>query len=184
MNPIETGIKRKLGWRNLWIKKIDYIHSYFGDSYQNNVVDESINYYVSMLEAGIYMLKRYKEYYDYNYFQHRIIFSDNLYDIKEDIKERDVSEYLKYIFFINNYNFKDISEFIGKGISRFNYELVVARLLYYTYYFYYLDEYMLKKEGEDILVNIINRSSEYEVYVKYIVREVNKYMTKKIVLPF
>ena len=138
-----------------------------------------------MMEMAVYYLNDYSNYYDYSYIQHKIITNDTFFDktyLKEDIKERDFSEYLKYIFFINNYSIDEVYLLIEKNINRFNYDLIVARLLLPNYYFFYMEKYILY--GDYNIYQIVSRCEEYEEYVKCIVNKINKYKTKKIILPF
>ena len=179
-NPIFLNKKIKLNWRSLWIKKSDYISKYISKIRKNyKEIDESIDYYLTMLEMAIYYLKDYDNYIDYAYVQHKII---NNMELNEDVKERDFSEYLKYTFFNKNYSMNYIYDLIEKGINIFNYDLVVARLLFPSYYLFYLEKYII--DGENNLNSIIERTSEYELYVKNIVNRINLYRDKKIVLPF
>lgn len=182
LNPKRLNKIKKLDWYNLWIKKSDYIiNCYENIKGKNSIIDESINYYMVMLDMGICYLKEYSNYYDYVYIQHGIILDNNKY-IKEDIKERDFAEYLKYLFY-NNYDIEKVYNLIKNG-NDFNYNLVVARLLYPSYYLFYLEEFVINNNDYDKLLYIINRTNEYEVYVKSVVSEMNNFLSKKIVLPF
>ena len=98
-NPIRLNKRKKLAWLELWINKSNYITNYYESiKGKYSIIDESIDYYIAMLEMGICYLNKYFGYYDYVYQQHSIII-DNESAIKEDIKERDFAEYLKYLFY-------------------------------------------------------------------------------------
>ena len=89
---------------------------------------------------------------------------------------------MKYLFY-NNYDIEKVYNLIKNG-NDFNYNLVVARLLYPSYYLFYLEEFVINNNDYDKLLYIINRTNEYEVYVKSVVSEMNNFLSKKIVLPF
>lgn len=186
LNPIKLNVIRKLNWRNLWIKKVDYIkeiHLEIKGKYA--CIDESINYYITMAEIAICYLNNYDNFYDYSYIQHKIILDETFFNksyITEDIKERDFAEYLKYIYFNHNYDMNFLGELLARGNGIFNYDLVIARLLFPNYYFFYLEKYLL--EDDDRLFSIIDCSFDYENYVNSIVNIINKFKSKKIILPF
>ncbi|MBR5370368.1 MAG: hypothetical protein IK137_03605 [Bacilli bacterium] len=183
LNPIRLNRLKKLDWFKLWSTKSDYITNYYRKiKGKYHIIDESINYYIVMLELALFYLKEYS-YYDYVYIQHSIIIDGQMI-IKEDIKERDFSEYIKYLFFKNNYNIKYIYDLIDKYSNRFNYYLVGVRLLYPTYYFFYLDQIIINEKENSELIGIVKRTSEYELFVKNVINKMNEYLTKKIVLPF
>ena len=183
LNPIRLNKKKKLNWYELWINKSNYIVSYYETiKGKYSIIDESIDYYMVMLEMGIYYLKNYLDYYDYVYIQHNVILNNSM-TIKEDVKERDFAEYLKYLFY-NNSDINDVYKLLKKTKNKFNYYLVVARLLYPSYYLYYLEKVIVSFEDYDKLNNIVNHSTEYETYIKCIVNKMNEYLIKKIVLPF
>ena len=181
LNPMRLNKKKKLDWYHLWIKKSDYITNYYNNiKGKYEIIDESIDYYLVMLEMGIYYLKDYSDYSDYVFVQHNILLDTGL---KYDIKERDFAEYIKYLFY-NNSDINYVYDLIEKSINKYNYYLVVARLLFPSYYLYYFERVITENIDYDMLKNIVNRSSEYEVYLKNIVFYMNKYLIKKIVLPF
>lgn len=180
-NPMFLNKKIKLNWRDLWINKSEYISNYVSKIKGNyEEIDESIDYYIARLEMAIYYLKDYDNYYDYAYVQHRIILKDN--ELINDVKERDFSEYLKFIFFNTNYSMDYIYNLIEKGNGIFNYDLVIARLLFPSYYLFHLEKYII--DGKSDLNIIIERSNEYEMYIKNVVDKINLFRDKKIVLPF
>ena len=89
LNPKRLNKIKKLDWYDLWIKKSNYIINYYESiKGKYSIIDESINYYMVMLDMSIIYLKGYSDYYDYVYIQHGIILDNDKY-IKEDIKERD-----------------------------------------------------------------------------------------------
>ena len=124
---------------------------------QYTIIDNSIDYYLCLLETSIYYLK----------------------ECDDAISEYSFCNYLKYIYFNNKYKNVDICRLIQKNISFFNSEIVVALLLYPDYYFY-----LFCREDINSLKKVVNRHAEYEKYIKIIVNEINKYSAKKIILFF
>lgn len=186
INPPVLRKIRKLDWRTLWIRKNDYIDRYYSCMRQEyKIIDESIDYYITMAEMSIYYLKNYDNYYEYNYIQHTIILVDNFFNeeyLKYDIKERDFAEYLKYLFLKNNYDIEKIYNLLENSVDKINYDLVVARLLFPSYYYFYLEKFLLGEDNK--LLEIVKRTTEYENYIKKIVDKINECSNKKIVLPF
>lgn len=181
MNPLRLNKKKKIDWIDLWINKSDYIANYYENiKGKYEIIDESIDYYMAMLEMGIYYLHDYSNYYDYVYIQHNMLLNNEL---KEDFKERDFAEYLKYLFY-NDYSIDYIYNILDNGSAKYNYYLVFARLLFPSYYFYYFDDIILNNKSYDKLKKVIELSCEYEMFLKNIAFKMNNYLIKKIVLPF
>ena len=179
-NKLALSNKKKLlTWRNIWIDRSNYIE----EKYQKiinkyNIIDESIDYFYGLLEAAIYLLRDYQKYYDYLYLQHIFI---NYFDyfnpcnIKLDVKERDFSNYLKYLFFSNKYKDIYIDKIIIKNLDNYNFNLILARLIYPDYYFNLLDElidnnYIFNNNIFDEIKNIILLVDDYELYISNIYR--------------
>lgn len=183
LNPVRLNKRKKLEWLELWIKKSNYITDYYKFiKGKYSIVDESIDYYMAMLEMGICYVNKYDDYYDYVYQQHSIIV-DNDMTIREDIKERDFAEYLKYLFY-NDYDIGYIYDFIDSGIQKFDYYLVTCRLLFPSYYFYYFEKVITDNKSYDKLKKIIDLSKKYEEYLNKVVDRMNSHLIKKIILPF
>ena len=181
--PLNQTIK--LSWRDLWIEKSDFIENYYSKIRNNNsLVNESFDYYLGLLELAIFYLNNYVNYYGYAYIQHKLFNYDDLYNplnIKIDVKERDFAEYLKYIFINNEYNNINISELLRNNKDIYDFNLVIARVIYPNYYFDLLDEIIDGNETETILNGLIIRSLEFEKYVNNIIEEVSLfYPIKKI----
>ncbi len=183
LNTLSLNSLKPLMWRDLWINKSDYIEYYYLNIVgKYKLIDESINYYLGMLEMAIYYLYDYQDYQDVIFVEHKCFNKINLFNplnIKADIKERDFSEYLKFIFYNNEYKNMNMEELLFKYRDYYNYELVIARLLYPNYYFDLFDKVIMLKESEDILYKVISRSGEYEVYLKKIISYVSTFFEIK-----
>ena len=98
---------------------------------------------------------------------------------KIDVKERDFADYLKYLFFSNQYKKIHISELISCGKNYFNYNLVFIRLIFPDYYFDIFDNIILGKDSSS-LYNIIYKQNSYLDYIQMIRSEIEKvYPIKK-----
>jgi hypothetical protein len=168
-------------WRRLWIIKSDFIEGYYLNiKGKYSVVDESFDYYLWLLEYAIYYLIDYDNYIGRGYIMHNNfnnISTFNPLDIRIDIKERDLGEYFKYIFFNDSYKNINLHEFIFYLYKNHNYnfELVFARVLYPNYYFDTLDDVFLDKIGDKDLLIYINRIKEFEEYLKMLYSEFSFY---------
>ena len=166
-------------WIELWTKKIDFYE------YQHNYIKthdflfESLNYYLGMAENAVSYIK-------YNIKQnnkplvlsHKRIEKNNFYNplnLIIDYRARDISEYLKYIFFtkkykkINFYNF-----FIKLNFDRSDYILLYGRLLFPSYYFDLYDQIINNNLEQKKILDIISRTKEYEKYIKNIYNTILK----------
>ena len=173
----------QLTWRNEWID----IHNFFESQYDNikgkyPYIDESILYFLGMLDQAIFYLKDYSNTFFISSIQRKIFGEENYnpFNYMEDVIERDFSEYLKYLFFYDAYDFKNISNLLYKGYNYYNYDLVIARLLYPNYYFRELQSIITNEKNSNFLKIIISKQKDYEKYVLRIIDEINKfYPTKK-----
>lgn len=172
-NSLSLNKMQRVGWRDLWIKKSDYIEYYYMNIIgKYKLIDESIDYYLGLLELAIFYLYDYGEYQDVSFIEHKYFDKRHLcnpLNLKADVKERDFAEYLKCIFFDNEYHNVNIEELIIRYKDYYNYELVVARMLFPNYYFDLFDKIILLEESENALYKIISRNREYEAYLKRII---------------
>lgn len=182
-NSLSINKMERLLWRDLWIKKSDYIEYYYSNIVgKYELIDESIDYYLGMLESAIYYLYDYAGYQDVGYIEHKVFDEDNYFNplnVKVDMKERDYAEYLKYLFFSNKYKKVNVEDLIIRYKSYYNYDLVIARLLFPNFYFNLFDKVVLAEENENVLYDVISRSSEYEEYLKRIIKCVSSFFEIK-----
>lgn len=164
----------KLNWKYLWIEKHDYMEKYYSivrGKYP--IIDESMPYYLSMLEFAIYLLKEFENYSSIGYIQHKIMSNDQYFNplnLIIDFKERDIAEYLKYIFFNNRYQEIDIRSILMIEKNTLQYELIIARLLLPNYYFNIVDEIIMEKENEELLKEIVLKNKSYINFIKRIIK--------------
>lgn len=168
--------KKKIpSWKSLWIKKSDYIQDYYKKiKGKYKLIDESFDYYIGLLELAIYYLKDYGNYFDKLYIEHEIVDEENYYNplnIKLDIKERDFAEYLKFLFYSSQYKKSNLHKLLLEFKNTYDYNLVISRLIYPSYYFNLFDDIILGKKEEE-LKSVICRNKEYEEYINQILVEI------------
>lgn len=164
-------------WRKCFIDRCDFIEkNYRLIVGMYDCIDESIDYYYSMLELAIYYLRDYS--YDSDlYIQHSYYKLDeftfyNPCTIKLDVKERDFSNYLKYLFFSGMYENVDVLNIIIENIDRYDFNFVIARLIYPDYYFELFDKLVCcdsDSELDAIIEEVRGIALKVYEYEKYII---------------
>ena len=172
-------------WVELWSNKIDNIEyqlTHIADKYK--LIRNSIWYYIGMAETAIsYISNTFNEnkMYVNNYLviSHERIIDDNFnnpQNIIIDYKSRDISEYLKYIFINDEYDYREIDLFFKKlKLNKFLYQLVYGRMFFITFYFDMYDEIINNNIPENKIKKIITKTSDYEDYLKNIYNIIKKY---------
>lgn len=181
INPIEIDTKEDIiGWVDLWIKKCDFIE------YQMNhiinkykVVDESIDYYIGLIEVAIaYLSYNEKSKETKKYLVHKRIDKKNFYNplnVKIDLKERDLAGYLKYLFLENVYTEENVFNVLQKANLSYDASIrLFSRLLFPSHYLDVYDRVVADEIGQDELKKIVLRSNEYELFLKMIFKILNK----------
>ena len=174
-------------WYDLWTKKNDYFeYQYKHLKKCNYEMLESLNYYIGMAENAIsYIAQNISETknIEEKKIRHKRVEKENylnplFYII--DYRERELSEYLKYLFLSKKYLDTDIEAIIKNfRCSKEGYIRLFSRMLYPSFYF---DQYELiinENASESKITEIIKRSTEYEVYLKEIYMIINKYASIK-----
>ena len=173
-------------WDNLWTSKIDYFE------YQKDYIKvkypllyRSLDYFIGLGENAItyfYSANNYltKEINDVLVIARRRI---NIKDISFfnplnlviDHKARDVGEYLKYIFIEDIYNYELVEEILDNlDFSTYQYSLLMARLLFPSFYFDIYEDIVNGYTKEKEIIKILNRTDEYQEFLKYIYNYINK----------
>lgn len=170
-------------WSELWSKKIDYIEyqvHHFENKYP--LIEQSINYYIGMAENAISYVAMINKKDEFLTISHIRILDKNFnnpQNIIIDFRSRDVSEYLKYRFLKNDYNYSEIENLlVGLNFNFSSFELLYGRLLYPSFYFDLYDEIIEGEVSEQKILELVSRASEYEDYVNNIYHII--YQIKKI----
>lgn len=164
----ELNILKRNNWGKLWSMKIDYIEyqlNHISNSFP--LINSSINYYIGLAENAISYFNMLNLNNLRLYISHRRINKDNMYNPLElviDYKVRDISEYIKNIFFNDKMTIYDIKDYISKlNLENIDYVLLYVRLLYPSYYFDMYEEIVNDNREETDINKIIDLTSSYEV---------------------
>ena len=172
----------RINWYFLWSKKIDYIYkqsTLIDRKYK--IVNEPIDYYMGMAETAIIYLKNNtKQDFSSNNLSvcyNRISSEEikNPLNIVVDTKERDISEYLKYLFIKEKQSIELTKKIINESkLTEEGYVRLYARMLFPTYFFDTYERIINNNENEDTILAIISRIDKYECYLREIYEEINK----------
>ena len=171
-------------WDFLWIKKINYYeyqikHIFNVDT--SLIINDFFYYYVGMAENAISYLK-----YNSAFFSSNLCLCHKRISIKDffhpqniivDCYPRDVSEYIKYLFFSNTYQGFCFSSFFE--LLHFSYNdfvLLYARLLFPSYFFDIYDNIVNTHSDYSALKSILLRVDEYNNFLHYIYTIICKFI--------
>lgn len=179
-------------WDTLWGTRIDYLEyqiNQMGKKYP--ILVDSFSYFVGMAENAISYVKNTiietkKEELDKDVISHNKVYDsiNSIYDplnIIIDHKSRDVSEYIKASFFLNNKKiFEELDIYFSKNYySFYGIRLLFGRVVYPSFYFDLYDNVILGNVKESEVLNITSRTVEYEAYL----REIYYYLRKFYNIP-
>ena len=178
--------KLNINWGNLWSKKIDYLENIINENGKKYpILVDSFNYFVGMAENAISYYNDIIIESNYRYVvSHRSIrFEDsvevlyNPLNIIFDYLARDIAEYIKNAFFLENKNiFNELNNYINKHyLSITDVKLIIARILYPSFYFQLYEDILIDNKDEKIIINIINKTSEYEKYLATVINYFRKW---------
>ena len=167
-------------WANLWANKIDYLEYHHEQNYQKYpLLSSCFDYFVGLSENAISYLNKTVhqiplENVDIGVISHdRLSINDRIYSLYNplniiiDHKARDVGEYIKLSFFQDNYQiFDELTKYFKHNyFSRYGIHLIIARVLYPSFYFEVYDEVINKRLNESEILKITSRINEYEKYL-------------------
>ena len=156
-------------WANLWANKIDYLEYQLEQNYQKYpLLSKSFNYFVGLTENAISYLNNTittlkPEKNDIGVISHDTIsINDSIYSIYNplniiiDHKSRDIAEYIKISFFNDNYKiFDELDEYFKHNyFSYYGMNLLIARILYPSFYFEIYDNIINKEANENQIIKI------------------------------
>lgn len=167
-------------WGILWSKKIDYLEDLINENGKKYpLIVDSFNYFVGMAENAIGYFNSIGFDRNYKYvISHKVIKVDdsvevlyNPLNIIFDYRVRDVAEYIKNSFFNSNYNvFNELILYLRRErLSLMEVKLLIARLLYPSFYFEMYEDILIDNKEEKILVEIISRLDDYEDYLAQVI---------------
>lgn len=180
----------RTNWINLWPLKVDYLEYYHEQNYQKYpLLSSSFNYFIGMAENAIsylnYTISIFNpEKVDIGVISHDIFTVDDtiyaLYDPQNiiiDHKARDLAEYIKLSFFKDNYAiFDELDQYFQYNyFSIYGIHLLMARILYPSFYFEMYDKIINHQMNESEILKIISRINEYESYLVDVWKYFHKY---------
>lgn len=182
---IITELERN-NWELLWSERIDFLEEFISQNINKYpLIRESSDYFIGLSENAIsYIVNTKREVPKDNYLDKKVIshinLSNSLYDpfnIIFDHKARDIAEYIKYSFFINNTNiYKELDEYFKHNpYSKYGIQIIYSRVLYPNFYFNIFDKILENKIQENELNKIINKIDKYPEYLYNIYLYLSKY---------
>ena len=167
-------------WGDLWEKKIDYFEYQIKElGHDKAIILNSFSYFVGMAENAISIvnntsLKKYSinkltlSHKRINYPNMEIDYYNPLNFII-DLNVRDISEYLKSMFFYSDIAdvLNNLSLYLEKvKMTEYEANMLYGRLLYPSFYFDIYESVIEDKKDEEELLPIINKVKEYELFLK------------------
>ena len=175
-------------WQDLWSIKMDYLEKVINENGKKYpIIVDSFNYFVGMAENAIsYYNNLSNKEVDNNslVISHRIInINDTVYAIYDpvniiiDHKARDIAEYIKYSFFSDNTNiFKELNIYFKYNYyTKDDVVMLLARVLYPSFYFNMYEDIMINSKEEKIITNITSRLDKYELYLARVFKYFNNF---------
>ena len=175
-----------INWGILWSRKIDYLEELINENGKKYpLIVDSFNYFVGMAENAIAYFNDINIEKDYKYVvSHKCIrLNDSIeviynpLNIIFDYRVRDIAEYIKNAFFLNNKGiFNELNIYIRKNpLSLTDVKLLIARLMYPSFYFELYDDILIYNQDERIIEKVINRLPEYEKYLAMVIKYFQKW---------
>ena len=169
-----------IDWGLLWSRKIDYLEDLINENGKRYpIIVDSFNYFVGMAENAISYYNNIVIPSNYKYvISHKNIrFNDsvevlyNPLNIIFDYRTRDISEYIKNAFFLNNKNiFNELNNYLKiNPLSLTDVKLLIARLLYPSFYFEMYEDILIDNKNEKIITQVVDKLPEYEKYLATII---------------
>ena len=172
---------KKSTWQKLWKIKMDYFEyemTQLNKKYP--LINESINYYIGIVEICISMLENlHINSLNKNITHERItnnMHTDYFYNplhLIIDNRTRDAGEFLKTEMYNTNYNIAQVKEYItNNSLTEEEIILLLVRLIYPSTYFDLCEKIIDDKIKEKELLNLINSSQSIEMNLKKIYRAI------------
>ena len=179
-----------LNWKKLWMNKIDYYEYQMSQlAVKYKTLKNSFDYYIGLSETAISILN-YVDTNDIKYYicHIRIKANEKLdqffnpTNIVIDNRVRDIAEYIKINLLNENIDIDQAIYYINNiELSNTESLLLLARLLYPSYYFDLYDQIIQEKISEEKINFYIKKNANYEAFLKNIYIYIkNKYRIPQI----
>ena len=175
----------RTNWINLWESKVDYIEYQMVHVLKKYpLVNSIIDYYIGLSENAISYLNEISSKLNgklsLGVCHKRITNEYTLFDLYNplnliiDFKIRDIAEYLKSSIIDNLDVYSIYDSILNKyRFDKLNLSLLVARLLYPSYFFDMLEDIFMDKVNERMLNKLIKKSSKIEEFINNVILESN-----------
>ncbi len=163
-----------LEWKKLWKEKIDYYEYQMSQlSHKYKLLKNSFDYYIGLSENAISLLNYVKEDDIRFYMCHKRINHNEKLDeffnplnFVVDNLSRDIGEYIKVNFFTNDLDLDNVYNYIEKlDFNDSEYILLLARLMYPSYYFDIYDQIIQENVSEEKIELYIKKNVSYETFL-------------------
>lgn len=176
-------------WEILWSNKLDYFEYQIHELGKDKpLILDSFSYYLGLGENAIsYVNKTLNKYTPtvndritlshrrINYPNYKLNYLNPLSFIF-DLEVRDIASFLKSAFFANENALNYLKETLKlNNFSIYSLSLLYARLLYPSFYFDIYEKVMNNELSEEKLIPILEKSLEYEQFLKSAFIEISKY---------
>lgn len=189
---ILTENKSKLyrnSWAELWSDKIDYFEYQIRElGKDKKIILDSFSYYIGLAENAISYVNnttlKYKasegdrvvlSHRRINYPNYEINFFNPLSFIF-DLEVRDIASFIKSAFMAGENALSYLKEALRlNNFSIYSLQLLFARLMYPSYYFDIYERIMNFEADEEELISVIEKSTNYEIFLADAFQEISKY---------
>lgn len=170
-------------WNIKWSKKIDHYEQQateIGKRYP--IAMEAFNYFVGIAENAVMYVNEFStssptlSYCHIRPITNALEFY-NPFNLIIDYKVRDVSEYLKFKFFYEDFDFNEFSKYLyNSNLTGVDIQYFYARMLFPTYFFDVFEQVMETKVDEKKISYIVKKISDYESLIRNLYYFLNKYV--------
>lgn len=190
---MDNNIIGRNDWVKLWSLKIDYFEYQIGHLIKKYpYIYNTVDYYIGLGENAIEYIKELSEENmntNLSVTHRRIGANSTLFDLYNplnlviDYKVRDIAEYIKDVFFNSDIDvYKILNELFSKAIfDKLTLSLLFSRLLFPSYYFDLYENILEMDLNENIILNIIKKSTSYEKFLYFLMQNWSLYKIEWLV---
>ena len=190
---MDNNIIGRTDWVKLWSLKIDYFEYQIGHLIKKYpYIYNTVDYYIGLGENAIEYIKELSEEKmntNLSVTHRRIGANSTLFDLYNplnlviDYKVRDIAEYIKDVFFNSDIDvYKILNELFSKAIfDKPTLSLLFSRLLFPAYYFDLYENILEMDLNENIILNIIKKSTSYEKFLYFLMQNWSLYKIEWLV---
>lgn len=191
LNIINEKKLYRTDWIKMWKEKIDYYETQMNEIARKfKKISDNIDFYIGLGENAISYLVNSNVKIENTCISHkRIDINKGAFDFYGpvnfiiDSRVRDFAEYTKNLFFLDKIDFDLFRYYLDyMNFSKDEYVLLIARLLFPTYYFDLYDNIINYNLDEDLINNIVSKTNNYILFLKKVMIYI--VYNKRINIPF